>query len=110
MRLFGRSPDHSSLSQTVTTTFPWACPSPKKDVVENEVVAILTPGEVLLRVVDDAVGADRPNQTQLGGAAHAGHLRTEGLGELHGERADASAGADEQDLLPGLDTPASRSA
>ena len=74
-----------------------------QNVVKHEVVALLTFGEVLLRVVDDVVGADRPDQVLLRRAAHAGHLSAERLGDLHGERADASSRADDQDLLPRLD-------
>jgi len=72
-------------------------------VVEDEVV--LPPGlrEVLPAVVDDVVGADRANQLDIPGAAHAGHLRAEGLGDLHRERADPTRRAVDQDRLPGRD-------
>jgi hypothetical protein len=57
-------------------------------------------GEVLAGVVDDVVGADRPDQVQVPGAAHAGHVRSEVLRELDGEGAHAARRADDQDLLP----------
>ena len=47
-------------------------------------------GEVVVGVVDDMVGADRADQIGLAGAAHAGDLGSEGLGQLHGVAADAS--------------------
>ena len=68
-----------------------------------DVVAVLAVGEVVAGVVDDVVGAERADQVDLGGAAHAGDLGAERLGDLHGERADASRRADDQHLLPGLD-------
>ena len=63
---------------------------------------MLPVSEVLARVVDDVVRADGSDQVRLGRAAHAGDLGAVGLGDLHGERADASGRADDQDLLPGL--------
>jgi hypothetical protein len=63
---------------------------------------VLPVSEVLARVVDHVIGADRSDQVRLGRAAHAGDLGAEGLGDLHGERADASRCTDDQDLLPGL--------
>ena len=74
-----------------------------RDVVEDQVVALITAGEVLLRVVDDVVCADRSDQVHLRRAAHAGHFCAERLGDLHRERADASPRAVDQDLLAGLD-------
>ncbi len=40
--------------------------------------------------VDDMVGAERADQLDVADAAHAGDVSAEGLGDLHGERADAS--------------------
>ena len=60
------------------------------DVVEDEVVALSALREVLLGVVDDVVGADRADQVDVPGAGDAGHLGTERLGDLHGERAHAA--------------------
>jgi hypothetical protein len=49
------------------------------------------------------VGAERSDEVDLRGAAHAGDLCAVGLGDLHGERADTSGRADDEDLLAGLD-------
>jgi hypothetical protein len=73
--------------------------------VEDEVIAPAAVSEVFLGVIDDMVGADRPDETRLRGAAHAGDLGAEGLRKLHGIGADASRGADDQNLLSGLDAP-----
>jgi len=58
--------------------------------VQDEVVLPTALGEVSLRVVDDLVGAERPHQLHVSGAAHGGHVGAERLGDLHGEGADAS--------------------
>ena len=75
------------------------------DVVEDEVVLLSAPGEVVAGVVDDVVGADRTDQVHVPGAAHAGDLGPERLGDLHRERADAAGGTIDEDLLAGLDVP-----
>ena len=49
-------------------------------------------------------------RSSLRGAAHAGDLGAERLGDLHGERAHASRRADDQHLLPGCTRPLSRTA
>ena len=49
------------------------------------------------------IGAERTDQLDVRGAAHAGDLGTERLGELHGERPHAARGAVDQDPLPCLD-------
>ena len=73
------------------------------DVVQDEVVARPSLGEVLAGVVDDVVGTDGPDHVHVLRAAHAGDLGAERLGDLDGERSDAARGAVDQDLLPGLD-------
>ena len=78
--------------------------------VEDDVVAVLAVGEVLARVVDDVVGAEGADQVHLRGAAHAGDLGAERLGDLHGEAAHAARRADDQHVLPGLHPPWSRTA
>ena len=70
-----------------------------RGVVQDEVVALAPPGEVLLRVVDDVIGADGADQLQLARAAHAGDFRAGRPGDLDGERADAAARSHDQDLL-----------
>src|SRR5215211_1607413 len=73
--------------------------------VEQQVVAPVAPGEVLTRVVDDVIGAERSREVDVPRAAHAGHLRSERPGDLHGERAHAARRAVDQHLLPRLDLP-----
>src|SRR6266511_6104220 len=73
--------------------------------VEDQVIAIHTVGEVLLRVVDDMVGADGADEIDLPSAAHAGDLRSEGFRKLHRAGSDASGGPDNQHLLARLDVP-----
>src|SRR5256885_3305866 len=72
-------------------------------VVEDEVVARPTLGEVLLGVVDDMVSADGADHVHVPRAAHAGHVGAERLGDLYRERPDASGRTVDQDLLPWLD-------
>ncbi len=67
--------------------------------VQDQVEASPAGGEVLARVIDDVVGADRSDQVQLRRAAHAGDLGAERLRDLHGERADAARGADDEHPL-----------
>ena len=74
-------------------------------VVEDQVVARAFLGEVLPRVVDDVVGTERADQLDVPGAGHAGHLGTEGLRDLDGERPHATGRPVDQDLLSGLDRP-----
>ena len=71
--------------------------------VEDDVVALVASGEVLLRVVDDPVGADRPDRVELPGSVHARHVRPVRLRELHRERSHGATRAVDQDLLSGLD-------
>src|SRR6266542_6945052 len=68
--------------------------------VENQVVTLRAFGEILLGVVNDAIRADGPHHVYLRRTAYAGHICAEGLGDLHCERAHASSGAVDQDLLP----------
>ena len=98
----------ASIARTVRASLPPACPPPFEisipfgvnarrspghrvvaHVVEDQVVAGPARGEVGRRVVDDVVGADRPDELEVPGAGHAGHLGAKGLRDLNGERADA---------------------
>jgi hypothetical protein len=72
-------------------------------VVENEVVRLAAPREVVARVVDHVIGADRSDQVDVPWAAHAAHFGAESLGDLDGERADAPGCPIDQDLLTCLD-------
>ena len=73
--------------------------------VEDDVVAVTTVDEVLARVVDDAVGADRSHQFRFRCAGNPSHLGAERLGQLDGERPHASPRADDQDSLTGSNLP-----
>src|SRR6516165_10858665 len=48
------------------------------------------------------IGTDRFDQLEVRGTAYAGHLGAERLGDLHGERADATGRAVDQYPLPRL--------
>jgi hypothetical protein len=72
------------------------------DRIKDQIIALPTRGEVVVRVVDDMGRAKRARQVQVPGAAHAGDLGPEGPGKLDGERPDAARGAIDQHRLPGL--------
>src|SRR5207302_8760139 len=67
--------------------------------LKDQVVQLASPGEVLLGVVDDLVGADRADHFQVPGAADSGDLRAIPLRDLHGERPDPSRRSDNQHLF-----------
>src|ERR1051326_4692134 len=70
--------------------------------VENQVVALAAFGEILSSIIEDALGAEGAHHLHVPGAAHAGHMSAERLGDLHREGANASRGAIDQDALAGL--------
>src|SRR5260370_30370459 len=72
-------------------------------VVEDEVVALPTLGEVLVGVVDDMVCTDGADHVHVLRTADTGHLGAVGLGDLHRERSNASRGTIDQDLPAWLD-------
>jgi len=59
-------------------------------VVEDDVVAPLVAGEILLGVVDDVIGAERSDQFHVPRTAHAGDLRAGRPGDLHRKGPDAA--------------------
>jgi len=69
------------------------------DVVDDDVVALRALRVVRFRVIHDFICADGPDHLHIPGAADAGHVRAERLGDLHRERPDASRRAVDQDLL-----------
>ncbi len=73
------------------------------DVVDDQVVTRPVPAEVVDGVVDDAVGADRPDQLDVLRAADTRDVRAERLGDLHREGAHAARGSVDQHALPRLD-------
>ena len=74
------------------------------DQVHGKVVAFFHLREVLPGVVDNLVGADRPDHLEIARAADAGELGAERTGDLHGEGADAAGCAVYQHPLPGPDS------
>src|SRR5215469_13827158 len=82
---------------------PHRSPSPvAAGDVQQQVVTLALASEVLRGVVDDLRGAERADQLGLRGAADAGDVGAERPGALYRERADASGGPGDQDLLAGL--------
>ena len=80
------------------------CRGVRSAELEDQVVASGSGEDVLARVVDDVVGAETPYQLDVGGAADAGDLSAQVLGDLDGEGPDSAGGADDQDVLPSLET------
>src|SRR5215207_11755310 len=70
--------------------------------IQDEVVALDTAREVLLRVVDDAVHADRAQHVELPSGIHTGHFRSKRLGELKCERPHGATRAVDEDILSRL--------
>jgi hypothetical protein len=73
--------------------------------VEDDVVALAIVTDVGVRLVDDTIGSQRPHEVQLLRARHGCDVRSEGLGDLHGEGPDAARGSDDEDVLTCLHTP-----
>src|SRR5579862_4117587 len=71
--------------------------------IENQIVALPASSEILLGVIDHLIRADRSDHLHIPGAAYAGHVGPERLGDLYRERTHASRRAIYQDLLPWLD-------
>jgi hypothetical protein len=76
--------------------------------VKDEVPVARPVGDVVAGVVDDLVGAERPDEVELAGAADPGDAGAERLGQLDRERPDAAGGPDDQDPLPAWISPTSR--
>src|SRR5437773_5313036 len=70
--------------------------------VEDRVVAPAALREVLFRVVDDLIGAERADQLEVPRACDRRHVRSERLRDLHRERSDTPAGAVHEDPLSRL--------
>src|SRR3990170_1729230 len=67
--------------------------------IEDQVIPLTLPGEVLPGVIYDPVCTDRSDHVHVPWATHPGHVRSERLGDLHGKRTHASRRAVDQDLL-----------
>lgn len=74
------------------------------DRVEDDVVRLAVPSEVLLGVVDDLVGAERPHDLDVLRVAHCSHVRIEVPGQLHRRSADRPRRAVDEDSLPLAET------
>jgi len=74
-----------------------AAERPVADVVQDDVVVRIAVGEVVRRVVNDVVRADRTNQLDISSATHAGDLGTERGRDLDGVGADPAGGAVDQE-------------
>src|SRR5204862_7075557 len=73
--------------------------------VDDHVVALAAPREVLLRVVDHAVGTERPRLLDVARPADRCHrARAESLRDLHRERADGAGRAVDEHALARLET------
>src|SRR5882762_6485327 len=72
------------------------------NAVKNQVVTSLSFSEILFHVVNDLISPDGSNQVRLSRTANTGYVCAERLGDLHGERADASARTINEDVLPRL--------
>ena len=67
------------------------------DGVDDRVVRLAVLREVLVPVVDDLVGAERPDELDVVGAADGRDVGAEVLGELHGRRAERARRAVDDD-------------
>src|SRR3954466_8605326 len=70
------------------------------DVIEDDIVTPIALSEVLFRVVNHVVRAHRSGLLQITRTADGGDLCAKRFGDLHRERAYASGGAVDQNLLP----------
>ena len=82
---------------------PEACQRGVPADVEDQVVALIALGEVLARVVDDVIRTDGSDHLHLRGAAHAGYVRAERLGDLHGIGPHSARRTDDEHFLPRRD-------
>src|SRR4030088_340083 len=73
-----------------------------RDVVENYIVTFRAFSEILFRIIDDTIRAERSHKIDISRTADTGHIRTERLGDLHCECSHSSRSAIDQDLLTGL--------
>src|SRR5438876_1956230 len=72
------------------------------NVIEDHVITLVALGEILFRVINDAIGADRSDKIEIACATNSRDLCAKRLGDLHGEGSYTSGRAVDQNLLPGL--------
>src|SRR4051794_3114215 len=70
--------------------------------IEDQVVSLGAPGEIVLGVIDDMVRANRSYEAHALRAPHPGHSRPERLGDLPAERPTPPRATFDQALLPRL--------
>ena len=70
--------------------------------VQDGVIALLVVGGIVAGVVNDAIGAEVPTRSILAELHTAVTSAPRALGDLDGECAYATRGANDQNLLPGL--------
>ena len=73
------------------------------DIVEHHVESGAADRDVVDRVVDHVVGADRSHHVDIAPAAYCGDLGAEGLGDLDGEGPDPAGGTVYQEVFAGLE-------
>ena len=76
---------------------------------QDKVISSADLSDVMLKIVDDLIRAQRLDHRQVFLSAYGGDLRTKVFGKLHGKNTDAAPGAVDQHLFPGLILPRSRS-
>src|SRR5438876_4434027 len=72
------------------------------NVIEDHVITLVALGEILFRVINDAIGADRSDKIEIACATNSRDLCAKRFGDLHGEGSYTSGRAVDQHLLPGL--------
>src|SRR6266566_3840922 len=100
--LDARSPDPDIAAAGVEHTLALRPRAVARDV-QHQVVSLAALREILFRVVDDPVRADRAHDFDMARAADRGHLGAKRFGDLDSERADATRGTIDQNPLSRLD-------
>src|SRR5258708_35891179 len=72
------------------------------DAIEDHVISLGAPGEIVGRVVHDMVAADGPNAVHIPRAAYTGHFSAERSSDPHRELAHTARRTVDPDLLPRL--------
>src|SRR5215469_6440101 len=73
------------------------------DTVENCVIPLQLPGEILLRVIDNPIRTQGPNHVDIPSATDRGHVSAEPLRDLHRECAYSSRRAVDENLVSRLE-------
>src|ERR1700736_759882 len=73
-----------------------------RNIVENDVVTFRAFSEILFRVINDMVRAERSHKIDIPRTADTGHIRAERLGDLDRECSHSPRSAINQDLLTRL--------